>query len=255
MARIEILDGVSDLDTIYISDEELSGLLGEVGADLGSKDRKKKARGNRRFKRVQTARKKPGGATIEVRPEETANLTSKAKFERRLNRIDKGIRQELIDGNLTTSDFLVYVIKSVTGTTIEMFRAGDNELEGVSNINDAKLPNNATMLVDSLQLLSGVGAGATVEDGKIVDFGKLDPIIANGNYTFKTGQKTLQENTSCMAFKHEGTANLLPGELKLENPVILQKDNKIVFDIDTPPNVPANTFVMLVMRGVMTVKS
>ncbi len=255
MAYIEILDGTSDLDSVYIPEENMAEVVSGIAGDLGSVDGKRRKRGKRRLKRLNQAINKKGGAIVEVRPHETREMTGKALFERRQHKLDEKIRLALADGDLTISDYTAFSVKLAEGGRTEMFKSGDKEADGVGNLVLAKLPNNSTMLVTSIFLYSGVGAGATEDDGKIVDFGKLNTIIANGTFTFKNGQKTFMQKTSCKVFKHEGNAGLLPGEYKLATPILIDGSKVVGFDIDTPPGIPANTFICVELGGVMTVKA
>lgn len=256
MAYLEVLDGTSDLDAVYIPEENMAEVVSGIAGDLGSMDGKRRKRGKRRLKRLnQATNKKGGGAVVEVRPHETREMTGKALFERRQHKLDEKIRIALADGDLTISDYTAFSVKLAQGGRTEMFKSGDKEDDGVGNIVLAKLPNNSSMLVTSIFLFSGLGAGTTEEDGKIVDFGKLNTIIANGTFTIKNGQKTFMEKTSCKVFKHEGNAGLLPGEYKLANPILLDGSKIIGFDIDTPAGIPANTFICVELGGVMTVKA
>jgi len=249
------LGEISELDEIYIADEELDGVLGRIQRDIRSGNNAKRATAYKALRRISTIKTKKNGASVKVREPETKFLTGKAKFERRLNLIPKGIRNDLVLGSKTTSDFSVYSIKLAEGNRVEMFESGDNKREGLTNVNRAMLPNGAVMLVESIQILSGVGAGATEEDGKIVDFDKIHEIIANGNFTFKNGQKIHFEDMSSAVFNHEGGSGVVKGIYKLNTPKMILPDTEIIFDIDMAGTLPANTFIKVIFNGIISVKA
>ena len=249
------LNAISELDTVHLSDEELNEHLGAIGKGIRSSDRKIRSKAYRAMNRLSKIRTQKHGANIVIREPDTKELTGKAKFEKRMYLMPADIKKGLIDGNQTMSSFTIYAIKYASGTRVEMFVSGDTKEEGITNINRAMLPNNSVMMVDKIQVLTGVGASNTEDDGKIVDFGKPHPILANGNFNFKNGQKIFVEDASNEIFNHGELKGSDVGLYELSTPKIIQPDKEIIFDIDLAGVLPANTFVKVMLHGVISVKA
>jgi len=254
--NLDFLNGMSDVDIAFINQDEMAGILGEIAKAMASKDEVAKSKAKQSLNRIANAQQKKEGSFVNVRPQDTKDMTAKALFEKRLNQIPDEARRALIEGSQTTGDFWIFAVALAAGKNkIELFRSAMTNSDGVANIDRSHLPNNATMLVTSIIMLSGVGAGATEADGAIVNFGKIHEIIANSTFTFRNGQKTFFENVSNTVFNHSGTAGLLPGEYKLETPKIILPSTDITFDIKAPSGIVANTFIKVVLGGVTTIKS
>ncbi len=250
-----ILGNVSEADSIIFSDEELAGALGEIGRAMRSPDKRLRSRAHAAWNRIASRKLNNGVHVVEKRPPETKNLTAKALFERRLAYVDKDTRKAYADGDIATTGDTIYSVKLATGNRVEMFESGDTKKEGRTNIDRRQLPNGSTMLVTAITLLSGTGAGATPADGDIVDFSTIHPVIANGNFNFKNGQKFLMEENATHIFKHIGHGDVEKGKVILDNPKIIEPGKDIIYDIDMPNGIPANTFIRVMLHGLVTVKA
>ena len=187
----------------------------------------------------------------------TKDLTGRALMELFLDQIqDEEVKTQLRNGELTTSDFEIYSVRKADGSRTEMFKPADAENENFTNINGAKLRDGGYFLAQSIQILGAVNSDPTGDpDGKLIDFGKIAPSVANGNVSFYNGSQEIFANSSASAFQHEGTADLMPGEKRLESAKLLHPKREIRLDLDNQAGHPANYFVRAIIRGVILTKA
>lgn len=146
-------------------------------------------------------------------------------------------------------------LKKATSTHIELFKSADAKEDGVTNIDNAKLPAGNVMLATSITILSGVQGtptGDDKKDGKTVDFAKIPAIIANGKFVFKNGQKLLIEEAANQLFNHGEQDSLRIGEMLLEVPQMIQNAQQIILELDLSSAPVPETYIMVRIKGVIT---
>jgi hypothetical protein len=187
----------------------------------------------------------------------TRNLSGRALMELFLDQIqDEEVKALLKAGKLTVSDFEIYSVRKADGSRTEMFKPSDAENENFTNINNAKLRDGGYFVAQSIQLLGGVNADTLNDpEGKLIDFGKVASSVANGNISFYNGSQEIFSNSSVTAYRHDGTAELLPGEKRLESPKLLHPKKEIRLDLDNQAGHAADYFVRAVIRGVILTKA
>ncbi len=244
------LSGNSEVNLDNLSDDQLDDVVEGLGRYRRNK-RFKHARACVRKERARRAKRKHAR-----KPTETKVSSGKMKFESRLNLIeDKAVVEAIRSGRTTQSDFEIYAIKKADSNHIEMFKPADSEIDGVTNLNKSELPSGNVMMIDTVTVLSGVNTAPTgndIEDGKVVAYGKAHTNIVNGKFTFKNGEKTLIKTSSTQLFNHDKVYDKRVGEHQLDVPVMIQNGQRVIFDIDTSADLPADTYIMVRLRGVIT---
>ncbi len=250
----------TELDAVYIEDSELSGLLGQLG-DLSRTDPR---RAIAHFNRLVEAHRKKHGLLIQKAPFDNRTLTGKALFEKRLHLLPKDIREKLNDGLLTIADKAIYSVKKATSDHIELFASADAARKGVINLNRAMLPADNVMLLLSITLLSAKTDKNNPTEPEKLSYGRISPVIANGEFTMRAGQQVLFDSVSNEVFNHSGTltyaGNSLgyasnTGEDILETPKIIEPQQEISFDLDLGETPEELTYIKVILRGITTVKA
>lgn len=187
----------------------------------------------------------------------TKNMSGRAIMEFFLDQIqDEEVLKQLREGKLTVSDFEIYSVRQADGSRTEMFKPADSENENRTNLNGAKLRDGGYFAATSIQLLGGVNSDTVNDpDGYLIDFVKVTPSIANGNISFYSGSQEIFADSSATSFAHSGTAELLPGEKRLESPKLLHPKKEIRLDLDNQGGHTADYFVRAVIRGVILTKA
>ena len=250
----------SDLDVTYIDDDSLAGIYSELGA-LRRQDPKKFRYYSERLMNSQRRR---GGYLIYKTPQDTRTLTGKALFEKRLPLVPKNIREKLNAGILTVADKAIYSVKKATSDHIEMFESADAARKGIINLNRAMLPADSVMLLMSITLLSAKTDNTNPVAPEKLSYGRIDPVIANGEFTMRAGQQVLFDSVSNEIFNHSGTATFAgnslsyasnTGEYILETPKLIDPQQEIAFDIDLGATPDEITYIKVILRGIVTVKA
>ncbi|HAA01068.1 MAG TPA: hypothetical protein DEP18_06555 [Flavobacteriales bacterium] len=182
---------------------------------------------------------------------------SRAEMEKHFRELQPHIKEELTKGNLRLADTLIYSIKAVNSKTVKIFETQTDKEIGLTNISNAKLPKNMSMLVSGIILLVGTAAGATKDDSMATNFGKIEafPAIANGEFSLKANKKTIVPEIGNYVFKTENNHLLTLGYFKLANPRLIQDDVQIEMTIElgTVTGIPANTYVYAALHGTATI--
>ncbi len=252
-----ILNGIfgsteaTELDLVDLTDNELVEVLDGLGRYRGRRDYKKRVHS---FSKALA--RKNGRNIVRVRKSDSKTMTGKSLFEKRISQIENAnIRRDLASGKLTISDFEVYAIKKADGKVVEMFLSSDDRIEGQTNINNGKLGNDVVMLVTHIVFQEGQVTNPS-DAGYTSDFKVIRPSTANGEFTFKNGQKLFAERSSMDVFKNGNPAsNLRVGEIALEVPKMIQDEKEITFETKLPANPPADTYFKIMLKGVATVRA
>ena len=183
--------------------------------------------------------------------------TAKAEFEARLSSINATVAQAVLAGQMQSVDYALYVTRAMgTESTVDLFKSGDAEEVGLTNISKRQLEANTYMLVTHIQLLSAVEAGAnddTAEDKmKKAQYGQITNLIANGEFELKSNATVLIPRVSNEVFRQPAGHGKLAGDWQLECPKMLVPLTNIDAKIYTPTACPANTLIKLVLHGVKT---
>jgi len=229
-----------------MSDEQFDELVDGLGRYRGR-------RGYKRGRRKAWGIRNRSKGRAKAKKQDSTTHTSKSLFENRFGEIENAsIRKALKDGKATVSDFEIVSTKLSNGTLTEMFVEGDTKKPGIANINNAKLRSGSVMLITHICILEAIGAGETDTDARAADYKIITPATANGDFTFKNGQKTFIDDASLALFKKGELTGLRKGEIKLEVPKMIQDATEIVFNI-APAKAPvANTFYKVLLKGVIT---
>jgi len=180
--------------------------------------------------------------------------TAKAEFEARLSSINATVAQAVLAGQMQSVDYALYVVRSMGAeSTVDLFKSGDAEEVGLTNISKRQLEANTYMLVTHIQLLSAVGDGGADEDKqKAANYGQITNLIANGEFELKSNATVLIPRVSNEVFRQPAGNGKLAGDWQLECPKMLVPLTNIDAKIYTPTACPANTIIKLVLHGVKT---
>ena len=189
------------------------------------------------------------GKTLRISPYVGSSLsTAKAEFEARLNTIDSSI------GKARITDFSLYTSKALQGNcNQEIFEAKDQKDVGVCNINNRKLEASQYMLITAVQVLRGDFGTDTVNSDNLkkLSFGKIDEVMANGEFELKLDNKVLIPRSSMQNFLTDGPDNKkLTGYYRLGCPVMITPQTDIIPQIWLPANTKADKLaVKVILHG------
>jgi len=244
----------TELDIVDLTDSQLEEVLTGLGAYKSSPQYRPAVR-----RVISTLSKRNKRNQIQIRKSDTKYMTGKAKFEKRISQIENDdIRKGLASGLYTIADFEIYAIKPADSDTVDMFLPSDDRKSGVTNINKGQLNNREAMLVTHVTFQEGVCAaptGVPTVDGGTVDFGKVTPNTANGDYNFKNGQKIFNERSGMAVFQIAESDGLRNGEIELEVPKLIQESKDITFETKLPATPVAETYFRIMLKGVIVVKA
>lgn len=227
-----------DVD-VPMSEAEINGLLGEIGALEAASPFRRKA-----IKRIQTRFKNAGGAVP------TSGLTGKAEFENRLHMLPADVVAALKNGKLQLVDQEIYTARNIgTVSNIELMSNADVAVAGITNVNNRKLEANHHFLLTGIILLSAVNA-----DPKAAAYDLPVANILNGEFQLQVGQTILIPKTSCNVFNTKGS-NLRTGYYRLQNPKMIAPQTEIKPEIWTPNANADNTCIKFILVGVATEKN
>ena len=189
------------------------------------------------------------GKTLRISPYVGSSLsTAKAEFEARLNTIDSA------NGKARITDFSLYTSKALQGNcNQEIFEAKDQKDVGVCNINNRKLEASQYMLITAVQVLRGDFGTDTVNSDNLkkLSFGKIDEVMANGEFELKLDNKVLIPRSSMQNFLTDGPDNKkLTGYYRLGCPVMITPQTDIIPQIWLPANTKADKLaVKVILHG------
>jgi hypothetical protein len=160
---------------------------------------------------------------------------------------DKTIHDLIENENFMVIASGIYSIKLLTSAGGDIFHSGDSKIEGVTNLNAAKLDANTALLLKAIRLQTGVGAAPTEIAGKSVVFGTPVDLILNGSFTFKVQTKTFWDKSPCGVFK--GAANERSGLWILDTPIMINPQRDLSFAVASSESLVANTFAKVELLG------
>ncbi len=233
----------SDLDNVYLTDEEMP----EVFEGLG-----RLARRDPRTLRAHlpNVRFVPKGRGVQLvhRVPETKNMTGKALFERRLHLLPKNIREALYEARLQVVDYAVYgVEEGKDRNAFDVIYSSQTKKLGVSNISNGKLPQDRWFLLMSIIVQEATWNETTK---KYSDWKNVDGDNRNGEWSMKVGGKPIFDEMPLEIFEKNGDGKIT-GEIRLENPKLIPPQTEIIFSLDLPANTKSKFRVIL--KGVATV--
>lgn len=193
--------------------------------------------------------------------------TAKAEFEARLSSINGTVAQAVMQGAMQSVDYALYVVRSLENeSTVDLFKSGDAEEVGLTNISKRQLEANTYMLVTHIQLLAAAieKASGTLTDDELKAgaYGEINNLIANGEFELKSNATVLIPRVSNEVFRQAAGNGKLAGDWTLECPKMLVPLTNIDAKIYTPASTrhestgnydKATTMaVKLVLHGVKT---
>ncbi len=182
--------------------------------------------------------------------------TAKAEFEARLSQINATVAQAVLAGQMQSVDYALYVVRNLgSESTVDLFKSGDAEEVGLTNISQRQLEANTYLLVTHIQLLAATLAagenGDSAEDKlKKTAFAVIESDIANGEFELKSNATVLIPRVSNEVFRQPAGNGKLAGDWQLECPKMLVPLTNIDAKIYTP--FATNKAVKLVLHGVKT---
>ncbi|NLF41549.1 MAG: hypothetical protein GX587_02525 [Bacteroidales bacterium] len=226
-----------------ITEQELEGLIEEIGALPRSNASRKKAV-SRMATKVNSTKTGTAVATS------TSNSTAKVEFEKRLHLIDPAITEALKSQRMQIVDKNIYTAKKIgTATNAELMLNSDVAVAGVANINNRKLEANQSFLVTGIILLSCANA-----DEKAGTYDTIPANIQNGDFQLMVGSKVLIPKISCQVFA-TGRNDLPKGYHRLENPKMIPPQTEIKPEIFCPAPNAENTCVKVILLGATVEKN
>lgn len=244
----------TELDVVDLTDSQVEEVLTGLGAYKSHPNYRPAVR-----RVVSTLTRRNKRNRVQIRQSDSKTMTGKAKFEKRISQIENDdIRKGLASGLYTIADFEIYAIKPADSDTVDMFLPSDDRKSGVTNINKGQLNNREAMLVTHVTFQEGVCAAPTGNaqvDGATVEFKKITPNTANGDYNFKNGQKIFNERSGMAVFEVAENDSMRNGEVELEVPKLIQESKDITFETKLPATPVANTYFKIMLKGVIVVKA
>lgn len=112
------------------------------------------------------------------------------------------VAKALDNGTLRIVDTILYSAKPLNSdTTIELMKASDTQVAGITNVNNRKLEANNYMVVTGLRLMTAQVTGTGEAALAAADFsGVLDAQVANGELELKVAGKTIMPRNSNRRF-------------------------------------------------------
>lgn len=112
------------------------------------------------------------------------------------------VQTALANNVLRIVDTVLYATKPLNSdTTIELMKASDTQVAGITNVNNRKLEANNYMVVTGLRLQTATVTTATDAALAAADFsGALNPQVANGELELKVAGKTIMPRNSNRRF-------------------------------------------------------
>lgn len=232
----------NDLDVIVADDNELDGIIEELGR------LPRKAPQRKKFNRIIRKNK-----TFQKRALATNQLSAKAEFEKRLHLLPASIRRELQAGKLQIVEGNLYAIKAADQVSVlECFANGDDKTVGETNLNARKLEANQFFLVTAIRLQYGTGANP-----KAIDFSsfELPAAVKNGEFTLELGNEVLIPDVSSEIFNTYGMTDRPKGYYKLENPKLLKPQIEVNAELKFASTTAENAAVKIELIGATIAKS
>lgn len=181
---------------------------------------------------------------------------SRAEMEKHFGELPPGIKESLVKGELRLADTIIYSIKPVTSKTIKLFETQDTKEIGLSNVSNAKLPKNQTLLVSGIILLAGTSVDATKDKIMSTDYRGIEtfPPICSGEINLKANKKQILPETSCYIFKTSVNHMQPVGYYKLANPRLITDDVliELTLELGTTDGVQPFTYVYAGLHGTIT---
>ena len=179
--------------------------------------------------------------------------TAKAEFEARLSSINATVANAVLQGQMQSVDYALYVTRAMGAeSTVDLFKSGDAEEVGLTNISKRQLEANTYMLVTHIQLLSAVGTAHDDDALKAAAYGQITNLIANGEFELKSNATVLIPRVSNEVFRQPAGNGKLAGDWQLECPKMLVPLTNIDAKIYTLTACPDHTMIKLVLHGVKT---
>lgn len=165
--------------------------------------------------------------------------TAKSEFEARLSSINATVANAVLQGQMQSVDYALYVVRSLEQeSTVDLFKSGDAEEVGLTNISKRQLEANTYMLVTHIQLLAAdveKASGTLTDDElKAAEYGEISNLIANGEFELKSNATVLIPRISNEVFRQPAGNGKLAGDWALECPKMLVPLTNIDAKIYTP---------------------
>lgn len=159
--------------------------------------------------------------------------TSQMAFWEKFKYLPEDIQTGLNNQSLKVVDFVAYSSKNLAGATIkELMEASDNQLEGITNVNNRKMEALQYFLVKGVRLTSAVIAGETaITDTTIATAAFTTPSanVLNGELDILVSGKTALPRISCAVFgKSDAATEGLKGYYELDCPFMIAPLSDIV---------------------------
>jgi len=244
-----MLDGFfeNNVELDELDNNELEGVIDEIG----------RLPRNHRYRRVFVNKIRRSRRMYERRPA-TTNLTAKAEFEKRMNRLPAGIKKDLRNGNSQIVDTTIYGVRLIGGSKqVDVFKNADVKTVGVTSLNARKLEKDKPMLVTAIRLTAGVGSAGTETQADIngTSFGRVPKELANGEFALKVdGKFLIPEHSSMNKFDTYGHNGILTGYHKLDNPKWIEPQAEIDFEIELGVAAADKTYVKVELIGASPAK-
>ncbi|MBO7477532.1 MAG: hypothetical protein J6U04_06315 [Salinivirgaceae bacterium] len=200
----------------------------------------------------------------------TKIASAKSEFEARLGSINQTVANGVMSGQIQSVDFALYVVRSLEDqSTVDLFKSGDAEEVGMTNINKRQLDANTYMLITHIQLLAAnveSNSALTDEQLKKAEYNEISNLIANGEFELLSNSTVLIPRVSCEVFRKPAGNGNVAGDWVLECPKMLVP----LTNIDAKLRIPASSkfstgsgneqknysvAVKLVLNGVKTHRS
>lgn len=194
----------------------------------------------------------------------TKGVTTKGYFEFMKGQLPQEIQSGLASGNLQFVDASIYVVKNAAGiSNVKMFSASDDNITGVSNLNDAKLPKGSFFLLTGISVL--YGERQNLEDVTSVKCNVDYPVcLANGEIKkIIAGDEILMKDFPIANFPENPVdGNGRKNFVALENPKWIKEQVVLETEIEMPSagindaTVDAEKFatIKLIFHGGMIMK-
>ncbi len=181
-----------------------------------------------------------------------ARGTSREEFVKRMGNLDPELTKKIATGQMRLADVSYYATKFVGAkNSIDMLVDDDKKVIGVNNISMGKLEKDNVFLLDSISLLSGVGAGDITPFD--VDFDMIPALVRNGQFILKANGAEIIPKSSLEMFDTE-YMNCKKGEFKLANPILIQTQKEIEFRADWGTVCVAHTWLKVILKGTVAYK-
>lgn len=180
------------------------------------------------------------------RPIYVIENNSRIEFQTRFKQLPKEIKDGLLKKRLQLADARFYVVKDISDKNIiDQLQGTDQKQVGIANLANAKLEKDYWLLLSAMRLVYAVSPTGALT----ADFTHIPPIIRNGEFELKAGEKKIVALIGNDAFDTVGRTDVPIGYYKLHSVKIIEPQVEMQMPIKFTAASAPTTFLKVVFIG------